>query len=245
MVDPIRPNVQPGGFYSSQELKHDIQVHSAAVRAAIESMDVFIFTLGLTECWVSKQDGTVFPLPPGVAGGVWDPNDTHFRNFTLEETTADLQNAIELIRSINPEVKIILTVSPVALNATFERRHVLLSTTWSKAVLRLAAEELTNRFDNLIYFPSYEIITSPHSRGRYFSEDCRSVTQGGVDHVMRVFLKHFSTIPEEKRNQTSRPAPVEQPFDENVEMAISAFCDEELLDNTAPETKDSTICHAN
>ena len=34
--------------------------------SAFRDLDVFVFTLGLTEAWVAKADGAVFPLAPGV-----------------------------------------------------------------------------------------------------------------------------------------------------------------------------------
>ena len=48
VVDPFRPQVEPGGFINEAELVNDRKQHFAAVRAAFESADVFVFTLGLT-----------------------------------------------------------------------------------------------------------------------------------------------------------------------------------------------------
>ncbi|MES2303044.1 MAG: GSCFA domain-containing protein, partial [Pseudomonadota bacterium] len=85
------------------------------------------------------------------------------------------------------------TVSPVPLVATAENRHALVATTYSKSVLRVVAEEVARTDSRVEYFPSYEIITGSYSRGRYFESDLRSVTPEGVAHVMRVFMKHFSS----------------------------------------------------
>ena len=66
-LDPFRPTTQPGGYISREELLADRTQHLAAVRQMFETLDVFVFTLGLTECWRSKEDGAVFPICPG-----WD-----------------------------------------------------------------------------------------------------------------------------------------------------------------------------
>lgn len=191
-VDPFRPQIQPGGFLSKKELRADRAHHLSRVRDAVAKMDVFVFTLGLTESWRDRRDGAVFPLAPGVAGGIYDPDLVEFVNFDETSSYEDLRTALNFIRAINPAVRIILTVSPVPLNATYENRHVLLSTTWSKAVLRIVAEKATREFRDCVYFPSYEIITSPHVRGQYYAADCREIRPKGVDHVMRLFLQHFS-----------------------------------------------------
>ncbi|MEI9905001.1 MAG: GSCFA domain-containing protein [Asticcacaulis sp.] len=60
-VDPFRPQIQPGNFISEAELLVDRAQHFAAVRSAFAAMSVFVFTLGLTETWVDRRDGSVLP----------------------------------------------------------------------------------------------------------------------------------------------------------------------------------------
>ena len=48
-VDPFRPFIQPAAFATPAELAADREAHLAAVRRMFEEMDVFVFTLGLTE----------------------------------------------------------------------------------------------------------------------------------------------------------------------------------------------------
>lgn len=231
VVDPFRPQIQPDGFVSEAELEADRRNHFAAIRTAVRDMDVFVFTLGLTECWADRRDGAIYPLAPGVAGGIWDPDAVEFRNFTYEETLADMEAALGRIRRINPRVRIILTVSPVPLNATYEDRHVFVSTTWSKAVLRLVAEELTRRFENCVYFPSYEIITSPHVRGAYFGPDCREVTEAGVSHVMGLFFAHFSATGAAPPRAAAPSRGEEAEHLAAMQKAIDILCDEEAIRN--------------
>ncbi|HEY5413087.1 MAG TPA: GSCFA domain-containing protein, partial [Caulobacteraceae bacterium] len=90
LVDPFRPQVRAGGFESVPALEADRKRHLASVRAMFEDCDVFIFTLGLTEAWLSTRDGAAFPLAPGVAGGEPGP-DYGFQNLGVEEMTADLR----------------------------------------------------------------------------------------------------------------------------------------------------------
>lgn len=68
VVDPFRPQIQPGGFYNEEELAADVKQHLAAVRKAFENMDTFVFTLGLTEAWRDRRDGAIYPIG---AGCVW------------------------------------------------------------------------------------------------------------------------------------------------------------------------------
>lgn len=191
LVDPYRPQITPDGFADLDALEQSRRDHLGAVRRMFEEADILVFTLGLTEGWRSRATGAVYPTAPGVAGGTFDEAQHEAVNFTVQETSADLHAFIRRVREVNPTVKIILTVSPVPLKATFEDRHVLQSTVYSKSVLRVAAQEASEAFDNVCYFPSFEIITSPSGAGRYYEADQREVKAIGVAHVMRVFERHF------------------------------------------------------
>jgi hypothetical protein len=228
IFDPFRPTIQPGGFPNRREFEIERRQHFAAVRKMFENLDVFVFTLGLTECWRDREDGAVYPLCPGVSAGHFDPARHEFLNLSVQETIEDLDAFLTALRVVNPGARMILTVSPVPLAATAEPRHVWTSTTYSKAVLRLAADEIARR-PGVIYFPSYEIITSPAARGAYFAPDLRSITEIGVDHVMRVFFTHLV-----EANLPPVQAPVSgDTFLEQAQRAVEVLCDEARLDPVA------------
>lgn len=191
-ADPFRPQIEPKGFSSVVELIESRESHFSAVRTMFESLDVIVFTLGLTEAWRRKADGAVFPLAPGVAAGCFDADLYEYINFGVIDVIADMYAFIERLQKVNPGARMIITVSPVPLIATYEDRHVLVSTTYSKSVLRVAAEEICRGNPMAEYFPSYEIITGAHVKGEYYENDLRSVKPQGVDHVMRLFMKYYS-----------------------------------------------------
>ncbi len=191
LVDPFRPLVEPDGFADVAALEADRAAHLAATRRVFEESDVVVFTLGLTEAWRSRSDGSVFATAPGVDGGEYDPELYEFVNHDLDQVRAGLFELCDLVRSVNPRAKVLLTVSPVPLIATYEPRHVLVSTTVSKSVLRVAADEAYRRFDFVDYFPSYELIAPATSITDHYEPDRRNVTEVGVAHVMRVFTHHY------------------------------------------------------
>ncbi len=229
-VDPFRPFIQPGGFASREELEHDRRSHLAAVRRLFEQLDVLVFTLGLTETWRSKLDGAVYPVCPGCGAGAHDPAVHEFVNFGVQDVVDDLNGFLERLARVNPKARMVLTVSPVPLVATMEEQSVLVATTYSKSVLRVAAEMVAKQHANVAYFPSYEIITGNHAQGRYFEEDLRSVLAAGVDHVMGFFFEAFA----EDGGQVVAPTaptkatPVTPARDASTEL-MAAICDEEQL----------------
>lgn len=221
-VDPFRPQVEPEGFRSEAEVLQSRDAHLACVRTMFETSAWLVFTLGLTEAWRDREDGAVFPLAPGVAGGRYDATQTEFVNFDIDAVRSDLAALIERVRVVNPACRWVLTVSPVPLAATFEPRHVWVSTVASKAVLRVAADEAQRRFDHVHYFPSYEVITSPAAGNRYYADDLRQVTDIGVQHVMRLFSQHCLQPTGGHRTRTP-PAALHLPG------AGDVVCDEEAI----------------
>lgn len=239
-VDPFRPQVEPEGFPSIEALCADRDAHFAAVRAMFESCDILIFTLGLTESWRSTRDGAVFPLAPGVSGYPHDQN-FEFHNFSVAEMTEDMEKFLNCLRAVNPGARVILTVSPVPLVATYEKKHVLTATTYSKSALRIVAEEAVNAHKHVDYFPSYEIITGHHNGYRFFDRDLRSVLPDGVDSVMSIFSQHYlagsagagqpanlsdaGKMPVENRTSLDNSV-----FEAEMNELYRIVCDEEALD---------------
>jgi hypothetical protein len=236
-LDPFRPTAQPGGFVSELEMRLDREQHLACVRRMFENLDVFVFTLGLTECWVSRSDGAVFPICPGVEGGQFAKHRHVFCNETVDDVVSEMSSFLLHLARVNPRAQIILTVSPVPLAATARRdQHVLAATTYSKSVLRVAAEMLVARFPHVSYFPSYEIITGSFSRGAYYADDLRNVLENGVAHVMGLFMKHAAgeapePAREVKAEAKSQPvAPAANDYQELAARLVEVECDEAGLD---------------
>ncbi len=226
-IDPFRPLI-PDGFATLREFERDRERHFAAVREMFETLDVMVFTLGLTETWVSRADGAVFPSCPGSVGGVWDPDKYAFVNQSVTDVATDVTRFIARLRTVNPEAKVLLTVSPVPLVATATGNHVLPATVYSKSVLRVAAQQVVDAHENVDYFPSYEIITGPHA-GDYFEDDRRNVRQAGVEAVMKVFGRHYVCVVEAVEEVAASEV---GPSSDTVvaSRAMDVICDEMFYD---------------
>ncbi len=233
--DPFRPAVQPGNFQSVAEMERDRELHLRAVKRMFATLDVFVFTLGLTECWRSRTDGAVFPLCPGVEGGTFDPDRYEFYNQSVTDVVGDMEAVLAYLAAVNPKASVVLTVSPVPLMATAaEGAHVLSATTYSKSVLRVAAQTLCDAHAHVHYFPSYEVITGSYNRGAYYAEDLRNVTEDGVAHVMRLFLKHAThqEVPADATAAEPPKEPAVAAFQDAAARFVEVECEEAALDRS-------------
>jgi len=221
--DSLRASVDPVGQDSPDTVLALRERHLAAVRRMFATLDVFVFTLGLTEGWESTQDGTMYAVAPGTVAGTYDPKKHVFRNLRHVEIRADMMAFWERLRAVNSTARMLLTVSPVPLAVTATENHVLVATTYSKSVLRAVAGELSEDVDDIYYFPSYEIISSHPSRGMFFEPDLRNVNLFGVNYVMTHFFsgalaaEFGSGVPKQEEDD------------------LELICDEGKLDGSAQE----------
>lgn len=223
-VDAFRPTIEPAPFASVEELVALRDSHLASVLTLFQTTEVFIFTLGLTEAWLLKQDGAAFPVCPGTAGGTFDPDLHMFRNLGYGEIIEDMEQFFQIMRSINPNMKFVLTVSPVPLTATATEHNVVVASSYSKAVLRAVAGDLAARHDWVDYFPSYEIISSIPMRSQFYNPDMRTIVADGVAHVMKSFFsQHAKPVQDLAMILAAEPDP------DDIK------CDEELLDGFGGE----------
>ncbi len=186
--DPLRPTIEPAGFASEAEFRQSREVTYAALRRAVKTARVFIFTLGLTESWANRSTGQEYASCPGTAAGTYDADAHVFVNHDVGSILSDLKAALAVIRAANPKIKVLLTVSPVPLTATASGQHVLTATSYSKSTLRAVAGMAAQGRDWVDYFPSYEIINTTPFRGMFFEPNMRSVNPNGVDFVMKNFF---------------------------------------------------------
>lgn len=236
VVDPYRPGMR---YYaqSDREFSALNDQHLSAVAEMFRQATVFILTLGLTEAWISASDGAVFPACPGTVAGRFDPTQHLFRNFTVTEVSADLDALISEVRELNPEIRFVLTVSPVPLVATAGRDHVINASTYSKSVLRVAAQQAMEAHPAVDYFPSYEIITGPQTGIDYFDSDRRSVSKLGVTTVMESFLSLCETCSDSTRGQPQGSKQPHTPAARSAALSsriAEAECEEAMADMSLP-----------
>jgi len=228
VIDPFRPGLR---YHALTDREFDLlsAQHLRAVRRVFQEAKVFIFTLGLTEAWVSRLDGAVFPACPGTIAGTFDEARHAFVNFSVHEVTSDLDAFVTELSAVNREVRIILTVSPVPLVATATGKHVLTSSTYSKAVLRASAEEIVERHAVVSYFPAFEIVTGPQAPDAYMEADRRNVTQEAIGSVMTAFLAACQA-PDESARLMNAPRQEQDSASQLSRMLSQAECEEQMAD---------------
>ncbi|MCM8538798.1 MAG: GSCFA domain-containing protein [Lentisphaeraceae bacterium] len=90
--------------------------------------------------------------------------------------------------ALNPNLKVVLTVSPV--------RHVrdsLVKNNLSKSVLHVALHKLMDKFDKLHYFPSFEIMMDDLRDYRFYDENLVQPNEQAVTYIVSKFSQFCFT----------------------------------------------------
>jgi hypothetical protein len=111
------------------------------------------------------------------------PTDKFNRRLTEpDEIKSILQKMETVVRTINPQVKFIYTISPVR-----HLREGFVENNRSKAALIQAVHALINETNNF-YFPAYELVIDDLRDYRFFAEDLAHPNYAATNYVWEKFV---------------------------------------------------------
>lgn len=149
-----------------------------------------VVTLGLVECWRDNHVGEFITAAPTPELIKKYPGRFSFKVLSFDECMDYTRRSIELLRSINPEVQVVLTTSPVALGRTFTNEDVIVANAYSKSTLRSVSGEVAYKYDYVDYFPSYEVVIFSKNEDSW-SDDLRHVKDAKVGEIMHHFASAY------------------------------------------------------
>jgi hypothetical protein len=175
-------------FGPGKEIALPTEEIRASTRALLLGTRVFILTLGLSEIWVDKVSGRAFWR--AVPLHLFDPSRHAFRVSSVGENLANLAAICDLVAKHVPDASIVFTLSPIPLMATFRPVSCITANAASKAILRVAIDELMRSGRKGVhYFPSYEIVKDVYVDA--FQEDYRHLKPPVIDFIMSTFARHY------------------------------------------------------
>ena len=166
--------------------------------AVLKSADVFILTLGVAPAFFDRTTGEfVLPRPTALNSRVLAEKYV-FRTTSVKENVENVLYLLDFVRQISPGIKVIVTVSPVPLIASFEHESAVQADCLSKSTMRLVAHEVVNNsgISNILYWPSFEVFrwAGSHASNYYAADDGAAwhVSEEKVAGTIRAFIEMFS-----------------------------------------------------
>jgi hypothetical protein len=186
------PTVELWHGWKAEEYGYDEEVR-LATRKLFDEAEVFVLTFGLSEVWYDEPTGEVFWR--AVPQDKFDAARHKFRVATIDETLTGLRRIRELIRKHRPDAKIIYTLSPIGLTATFRPVSCVTANSASKALLKACIDQLYREVrpadPNFYYFPSYEVVLAGFREP--FKDDLRHPHIHVLNCNMKAFERYFCT----------------------------------------------------
>jgi tetratricopeptide (TPR) repeat protein len=198
---------EPLAFESADGLYFDLDMAATVVPASRErfiarrqhvydvfatafAADCLMMTPGLIEAWRDLQTGLYMYGAPYEKRMLAVPERWQFEVLSYPRCLEDLLAAIDVVRRRNPDVKVLVTTSPVPLNRTFTERDVTVANAHSKAVLRAACDAVLLERDRIDYFPSYEMVTLSNP-DMAWKADRLHVSQGFIGKLVSYMLDTY------------------------------------------------------
>ena len=179
VADKFRAVVNPDGvMYNPASILHTVDRYVERLEAEdAEAPSTAVFTLGTNHVYILNETGEI----------VDNCRKRPQRLFTECELTVDecaeyLCRAICRLRSVNPDVRVVLTVSPIRY-----AKYGFHGSKLSKAVLLLAADMVVRGHDMVEYFPAYEIVNDELRDYRFYREDMLHPSDQAVEYIWQRF----------------------------------------------------------
>lgn len=168
--------------YSGNSPEDVLEKINSSIRETREELphtDILILTFGSARVYENER---------GVVGNCHKFPEVCFsrRLISAREIISTWEGLFLKLKEINPGLRTIITVSPI--------RHIrdgLTGNSVSKAVLRIAAEELTRENECREYFPSYEIMIDELRDYRFYAEDLVHPTPTAVEYIWEKFSETY------------------------------------------------------
>lgn len=166
---------------TESDLINQIEAVKKELRTSLRETNLIILTFGTAWVYRLKADGS-------LAANCHKVPQSHFTKdlLTVDEIVKQFSDLRDMIKSANPTVKFLLTVSPVRhIKETIPLNSV------SKSVLRLACHQIREQFDEADYFPSYELMMDDLRDYRFYKKDMIHPNEQAVDYIWQKFTTTF------------------------------------------------------
>ena len=142
----------------------------------LKQTNFVIFTFGTAWVYVLKENGKIVSNCHKVPQKHFDK-----RLLKIDEIANEISSEIELIKSINNDIKFLLTISPV--------RHLKDGFTENQRSKSRLIEAVHQVVDNeqIFYFPSYEILMDDLRDYRFYNTDLLHPNEQAVEYIWEKF----------------------------------------------------------
>lgn len=185
-----------GVMYNPASILHTVEQFftvspslDSEVKKETQPFTVAVLTLGTNHVYIEKATGKIVDNCQKRPQNLFDERD-----LSVEECADRLRKTIRLLREKNPQINIILTLSPIRYAKYGYHESQL-----SKATLLLSIEHVIREtpqapkggVGELCYFPAYELVLDELRDYRFYQSDMLHPSPQAVDYIYERFADTF------------------------------------------------------
>ena len=195
--EKFRTIVNPFGvMYNPASILHTIQKLSTVRSSSaglqgknyqLSTIKTAFLTLGTNHVYILNETGEIVDNCQKRPQSLFTEKE-----LTVDECADYLQQAIDILHAANPDMRIVLTVSPIRY-----RKYGYHGSQLSKATLLLAVNKVIKMFNvsclmfNVSYFPAYEIINDELRDYRFYADDMLHPSSQAVEYIWQRFSEVY------------------------------------------------------
>jgi len=162
---------------SPEKTLYKIKTRFDASCSFLKNTDFLLLTFGTAWIYENRETKTV------VSNCHKLPSQNFNRRIlSIKEIVDHFTLLIDQLQHLNPSLHIIFTVSPIRHWKDGAHENNL-----SKSILLLSVEELQRKFDNLDYFPAYEIQLDELRDYRFYAPDMQHPSDTAINYIWEKF----------------------------------------------------------
>ena len=166
-----------GVMYNPASILHTLERYLPTA----ETPDVAILTLGTNHVYILKETGDIVDNCQKQPASLFREEE-----LTVQQCLDYLQQSFDLLRQKNPQVHIIITVSPIRY-----AKYGFHGSQLSKATLLLASHLSTSTSPLFTYFPAYEIMNDELRDYRFYKADMIHPSEQAIEYIYERFAETY------------------------------------------------------
>ena len=172
LAEKFRATVNPYGvMYNPASILH-------TVSRCESSADFAVLTLGTNHVYRLKETDEIVDNCQKRPQSLFREEE-----LSIDECVGFLSQAVDTLVMRNPDIKVIITVSPIRY-----AKYGFHESQLSKAVLLLSANEMEKRYaGKVFYFPAYEIVNDELRDYRFYASDMLHPSEQAVEYIWECF----------------------------------------------------------
>lgn len=163
------------------QLSQQVQAAFTEVNQWLHQSSWLLVTFGTAFIYRRKSTGNIVTNCHQLPASLFERS-----LLSVEEIVTDFTALWKQLRAVNPNLRIVLTVSPV--------RHLkdnLAMNSVNKSVLRLACHALQEQLEGVDYFPAYEALMDDLRDYRFYKADLVHPNEAAESYIWELFCQSY------------------------------------------------------